>query len=366
MKYLYLFFMLNISLLCFAQKQNVYFLKFDGTEVHTRDSADVIRIVREPDSGAVNFKVLEYYKKGQVRLTGESLTVEPLTFEGSAISYYPNGKRMSIEVFDHGVKKTSYTYYPNGKPQAVREYPETMAGANIYKNYTLTTYNDTTGKAQVTNGNGDFAGFEIDMAERYAEGKIVNGKREGVWKGNYPADKISFVEEYHDGNLLTGTCTTAKNKKYTYKAEVVLLNVGNPEGPTFNLARSANVIPEPALIMRSEVTTSVMTTTTTRVVGVSAGSPPPSSRASMSSSGGNFGSAPNLINLQEHGLVLVSFTIDKNGRTTDLRIRKSLNEDLDKTALKIAQDGIRIRTGNKPAILLGRPIDSQYTMPITF
>jgi len=40
------FFVLN----GFAQKQNVYFLKNDGRYVDKKDSADFIRIVREPDS----------------------------------------------------------------------------------------------------------------------------------------------------------------------------------------------------------------------------------------------------------------------------------------------------------------------------
>ena len=51
-----------VSTICFAQKQNVYFLKFDGATVNTRDSADFIRLVREPDSGKVNYPILEYYK----------------------------------------------------------------------------------------------------------------------------------------------------------------------------------------------------------------------------------------------------------------------------------------------------------------
>jgi TonB family protein len=349
---------------CLAQKRNVYFFKNGGVEVQTRDSADVIRIVTEPDTGATNFKVLEYYKNGKAKFAGESSTVEPLMLEGSAIFYFPNGKRSAIEQFDHGIKKVSSTYYPNGKPQAIREYPKALADSNKYKNFTVTDYNDTTGKAQVVDGNGDFAGFEIEMNDRYAEGKIVNGKKEGTWKGSYPADKITFIEEYHDGNLLTGTCITAKNKKYTYHTEVILLNVGYPEGPTAQLATSLHFVPDRSPAVTSEIIGVTRIVGVSRIVGVP--SPRNSSMSGMSPMGGMAGPPLNSNNLQGHGTVIISFTIDKSGRTTDLKVRKSLNEDLDRTALRLASDIIRNKTDNKPAILLGRPIETQYTMPITF
>ena len=354
--------LLFLSTVCFAQRQNVYYLKDNGRYVQSKDSADYIRVVREPDTGTVNFIVLEYYKNGKAKLKGESSTIEPLTFEGSAISYFPNGKRSAIEQFNHGIKKVSYTYYPNGKAQAVREYPDALADANKYKNFTLTTYNDTTGKALVTDSNGDFAGFEIEMNDRYAEGKIVNGKKEGAWKGSYPADKVTFVEQYHDGNLLTGTCITAKNKKYPYRTEVALLNIGYPEGSTLDLVISSNVVPVFSGIMRAETTSSEAVTVTSRLVGVPAGTRPPSSRMNMPMGG----SAPNLTNLQEHGTVVVSVIVDKSGKATDIKIKKSLNEDLDRAALKIATDGIMRKTNNTPAILLGKPIETQYAIPITF
>jgi hypothetical protein len=47
---------------CSAQvKMNVYFLKNDGRYVSTRDSADYIRAVTEPDSGSTLYNVAEFY-----------------------------------------------------------------------------------------------------------------------------------------------------------------------------------------------------------------------------------------------------------------------------------------------------------------
>jgi hypothetical protein len=47
-KYLFFFTLIScFTVSVFAQKQNVYFLKNDGKEVGTRDSADFIRIISE-------------------------------------------------------------------------------------------------------------------------------------------------------------------------------------------------------------------------------------------------------------------------------------------------------------------------------
>ena len=44
----------------FAQRQNVYYLKNNGRYVSIRDSADYVRIVREPDSASVMYNVFEF------------------------------------------------------------------------------------------------------------------------------------------------------------------------------------------------------------------------------------------------------------------------------------------------------------------
>jgi len=68
---------LLIGGLCLAQKRNVYFLKNDGRYVVTRDSADYIRIVSEPDSGSALYNVAEGYLSGKRKLTGKSSAIDP-------------------------------------------------------------------------------------------------------------------------------------------------------------------------------------------------------------------------------------------------------------------------------------------------
>jgi antitoxin component YwqK of YwqJK toxin-antitoxin module len=353
---------------CFAQKQNVYFFKNNGTEVTVRDSADYIRILREPDSGAVNYKITEYYKDGKPKLVGESSTVEPLTFENQQVAYYPNGKRQSIENFKGGKLTEAYSYYPTGRLQAVREYPDSLAKENQFENHVLVTYNDTTGKAIIVNGEGYFAGYDPEAVQRYNEGKIAYGKREGEWKGNYAADKVSFTEVYKNGKLVSGTCVTADNKKYDYNTEnnmpvstIKGISNGGDFGPVFN------------------VKTFVSTTVSVR--SFSPGSPRPIN------GGGQFGSSPsrgtkssnsteynsavddaqNQVSKNSvHGSVKIEFIIDKTGVARNFVVAQPLDEKSDQLALKFVSEFIKKDKKIIPGILYGRPVDIQYIVPVKF
>ena len=88
--------LLFVFIPCFAQRQNVYFLKNDGRYVEQRDSADYIRIVREPDSGAVYYNVFEFYPKGSRKFIGKSSKIEILDLEGQGIDFFPNGLKKTV------------------------------------------------------------------------------------------------------------------------------------------------------------------------------------------------------------------------------------------------------------------------------
>ena len=51
-----------------AQKRDIHFLKNSGREVKTRDSADYIRIITEPDSGSVLYNIAEVYVNNKPKL----------------------------------------------------------------------------------------------------------------------------------------------------------------------------------------------------------------------------------------------------------------------------------------------------------
>src|ERR1700712_1289985 len=114
MKFLSTLTALLFTTLCFAQRQNVYFLKNNGKYVAVRDSADYVRVVREPDSASVLYKVFEFYLNGKPKLIGHSEKIDPPKYEGQCLSYYASGVKKSITNYKDGLKVGSeYEFYPN-------------------------------------------------------------------------------------------------------------------------------------------------------------------------------------------------------------------------------------------------------------
>src|ERR1700754_2788904 len=115
MKFFYTLALIFTATLCFAQRQNVYFLKNNGQYVDVRDSANYIRIVREPDSASVLYNGSEFYLNGKQKLIGKSTTINPPTYDGQCAVYYANGKIKSLINYKKGAKAgKDFEFYPNG------------------------------------------------------------------------------------------------------------------------------------------------------------------------------------------------------------------------------------------------------------
>ena len=62
------------------------------------------------------------------------------------------------------------------------------------------------------------------------------------------------------------------------------------------------------------------------------------------------------------GKVLVSFVVDKTGKVGDVKIKKSVNKDLDKEAIRVVK-GMPLW---KPGMQAGVPQNVQFYLPIMF
>lgn len=231
-----------------AQRQNVYYFTKDNYPTKSIDSMDYFRIVREPDSGSVLFSVMEYYKNKQIKFVGHSSTINPLTYEGQAVWYYPNGKRnMIAECHKGALINTCYSYYPNGVIHMVEQYPDKSAAmpasmlslkriainfdayqptgiVPFYQGYDIPVsrqkriirLNDTTGKALVVDGNGHYINQSKDENPLYEEGNIVDGYKDGKWQGHHSKSGVTYIEKYNKGKLIAGTCKTPQGETYDY------------------------------------------------------------------------------------------------------------------------------------------------------
>ncbi len=217
MRYYIFFFLILVSSSVLAQKRrNTYFFRNDGKHITNRDSADYVRIVEEPDSGYTLYNVLEYYKDNKRKLVGKSSTIDPLTYEGQRVSYYHSGLKQSIVNYYKGWQSgDEIDFYPNGKIYQIKEY-----FIELFKNhndlYLIKENFDTSGTALVTKGNGFYRGMDDDFKYSNEQGKVIDGKRDGLWTGNIKRLNITYTENYENGKLIKGVSIDSLGKTYTY------------------------------------------------------------------------------------------------------------------------------------------------------
>lgn len=303
----------------FAQKQNVYFLKDDGRYVNLKDSADYIRIVREPDSGMVLYNVLEYYLNGNLKFVGKSSTIDPIKLEGQTLSYYPNKKKKQVATYEKGhILGAVYDYYHNGKLYRAVEYVDnqnhSMELKSMGKEEIVHTVYDSTSVEVVKDGNGHYQVYDTEYKTVEEEGDVKNGKREGIWKGTSNKGKTTFTEEYGDGKFIKGTSTdeSGNSKNYTVKEAL----------PTFKGGESAFA----------------------RYLSESMRYPPRARNKGI------------------QGRVTLSFVIGKDGSLTDIKVLQSIDPELDAEAIRV----IRQSPKWNPGLQHGVPVKVAYTMPINF
>jgi TonB family protein len=319
MKYLYLAYLLLISSWSFAQRQNVYFLKKDGRRVELKDSADFVRVVREPDSGSVLYNIMEFYPKGAQKMMGKSTKIDPvLSLEGICITYYENGKRKEVINYkkNHPFGE-AYTFFPNGKLYTVEDYgpPDTIEHyqPGILKEPLIKTCMDSTGKVLVSEGNGRYLIYSSDFKWIDEEGDVKNGQRTGEWKGTSEKGKLQFTEVYDNGKLLKGTATDSVG---TYRYTVRSIN-----------AQYKNGLAAFGRYLSTQITYPIAD----REMGM-------------------------------QGTVLLTFVISKNGTVKDIKVLRKVSPNIDAEAARVlakSKDWL-------PGVYFGRQVSSQFTVPIAF
>jgi TonB family protein len=302
---------------CFSQRQNVYFLKNDGRYVNQRDSADFVRIVREPDSASVLYNVFEFYLNGKNKLIGKSSTIEPVRLEGQCLEFNSGGARKKMTNYKNGVKAgVEYVFYPSGKPYQVNEYPNSGDVMNqVTDNYLIKANYDSLGTVLVENGNGYYKGYDDNFKEVNEEGALKDGKKDGLWKGNFKNIKTSFIESYIDGKLITGTAINENGKTviYTKSRGMAPLFKGGLDAFGRYLASHIHYPVEER-------------------------------------------------DKHIQGRVILSFVVEKDGTIRDIKVSKSASPGLDNEAIRVIADSPHWI----PATLFGSPVRVLYSVPISF
>lgn len=298
----------------FAQKQNVYFIKDNGQYVETKDSADFIRIVQEPEKGSELFMVKEYYTDGKLRGLGLSIKVDPPLYDGMYRSLYKNGHKKQVATYVKG-KLTGpvYNYYPNGNLYTCFIYNDAAPGSS-FVSYKISQVNDSTGKALVIDGNGLCALYDQDFKYISSRGMVRNGEYDGVWTGEEPKLHFTYKETYEQGKMISGESTDADNVTVTYTKPYV-----QPEyrGGMNNFYK---------------------------YLGMSIRYPPNCQRMGI------------------QGVVLLNFAVEKDGSLQGVRVINYANEELAAEALRVVKKSPLWN----PGMIRGRKVRVSYNVPVSF
>jgi antitoxin component YwqK of YwqJK toxin-antitoxin module len=205
-----------------AQRQYVFFLKNNEREVKEKDSADFIRIVQEPDSGDVNFKLLEYYPSGTRKTIGYTSTVVPVTYEGPYASYYRNGKKKDIIRYNAGMLDgLGYHYFNNGTLRSQIDYStgatKFRTELNFFTKEKVIYMADSAGNIMVKDGNGHFVDrtYQKNGDVITTEGDYKDGLKSGEWKLKCSANDYWYKEQFEEGRMIIGE-SYCDGKTYNY------------------------------------------------------------------------------------------------------------------------------------------------------
>jgi hypothetical protein len=240
----FLIFQALLCSICFAvfgQKgQKTYFMKSNGQEVGTLDSADFVRIVNPIDSGNM-VSIKEYHKiSSRVKVEGFGLFRRgQLIFHGDFNFFDDEGLLIKKETFDYGrLKGLSYHYYKNGLLKKIHNWDTGIFYTEYYLDMTdhvnvtigiqngvsdfsvkggkLVYFADSLGRILVKDGNGYLKQTLTYFGEDFdEEGNYKNGFKEGKWFGQNSLGSKIFREEYKKGELVSGIMEF-DNKKYRY------------------------------------------------------------------------------------------------------------------------------------------------------
>jgi antitoxin component YwqK of YwqJK toxin-antitoxin module len=240
-------------------------------------------------------------------MKGYTSSVEKLIKEGSFIYYYQNGLKESIANYkENRLVGKEFKWYDNGNKQSDGEY---ILASDPFEPsiFVLNQYWSKNGQQKVIDGEGD---YEESDDLFFLSGKISKGQNTGEWKGENKKEKIKFVEIYHDGNLVSGVSIDSSSVKYNYYKVMIQPRPKKGLGHFYKYIGSKFRIPKGFEKINGEI--------------------------------------------------FLTFIIGKDGDARDVKIIKSLGEDIDNEAIRI----IKSYPDWSPGVYRGIKINTLYSIPI--
>lgn len=305
-------FLLLISFLGHSQiNSNDQVVYLDSLKrIGTIENYKYLRIVKEYKLDKKLYDVAIYYKSGKLNMRGSTTDKDNLKLEGSCVYFFENGNRKKIANY---IKNKpfgkEFEWYENGdvklESEVIQDYKDNTEITRIIQ------YWDENKTQKVIDGEGEYTEKETDK-KTFSKGRIKNYLKEGTWIGNSSKYKISFVETYNKGKLISGVSTDSLKFQRNYNQ--ILINATPKKGIVFFLKYFGSQIKIPAQK-----------------------------------------------NTILKGTIYLSFTIDKNGKLLNVKTLNKDNYGISDNALKLVSKFDEWL----PGYYRGVPIKITNTFPIT-
>jgi len=206
---------LMMSLSSFAQNENDKKVFLDSLGRETTGEYKYFRIIKNHKLIQDEYLFEDYYKSGNLQMRGMSIANETLIKNGGFTSFFENGNIQQIINYKDGspLGKVS-AFYENGKKKFEGEYLKNEKDPKIAGPLKIESYWNSKNEQTVIKGNGF---FKEETEEESSEGNLKNGLKTGVWKGKSTTYKFTFIENYENGNLISGESTDEKGEKHKYE-----------------------------------------------------------------------------------------------------------------------------------------------------
>jgi hypothetical protein len=189
------------------------------------NEADYFRIIYPYTEEQSLIDVKEFYKDGKLKLVGQAerrfmdQSIGYVNFIGKCISFFPSGKRERIANYTtDGKDGEEYIYYPSGKLFKILNNVVDPVTHNS-KEQIMDCF-DKNGKQICTNGDGKGLEYDYKFNNIEIEGPVVDGKREGDWRGKIPfLDSSNYIITYKKNEVVSsiGYDTLGKPHPFKYK-----------------------------------------------------------------------------------------------------------------------------------------------------
>lgn len=180
----------------------------------------VIRDFKVPNKETYEMGV--YYKSGKIKMKGTTSTGNRTIKNGQFLYFYENGKRNSIINYENNKSiGTYYEFHENGEKKLEGVLVDNEK--NVIPNVQIKNGWNQNGIQTIKEGNGFFVESYYDTSlvfrnyERdFGEGKITNNLKDSIWTGYNKKTKISYRENYKNGELLEGVSIDSNKVEYKY------------------------------------------------------------------------------------------------------------------------------------------------------